>query len=206
MAYEWLKAALKERRKRQRDLARALGLDEIKVSRIVHGRRPVDDAEVAGIARFLGLPIAEVLRRAGFGEDVQPAAPLVPVVGYVGAGQEIHDIDDLAQGGSLEPDDGGVPCPVNLDPATVVAVRVRGGSMHPMKDNWLLFYTRDGDGVHPDAVGRLCVVQRADGRKLVKEVHAGRRKGLWRLESWSAPTQEDVKLDWAAPVLAIVQP
>lgn len=198
----WFQARLKERRLTQRDVARALGREPPAVTNLLKGTRTLKASEVRTLARLLDVSAAEVMTR--FGAPVHDAAPLVPVVGYVGAGQEIHDIDDLAQGGSLEPDDGGVPCPVNLDPATIVAVRVRGGSMHPLKENWLLFYTRDGEGVHPDAVGRLAVVKIKDGPKLVKELHPGRKRGTWRLESWSDKTRDDERLDWAVPVLAIV--
>ena len=85
-----------------------------------------------------------------------------------------------------------------------MAVRVRGDSMHPMRDGWLLFYRRDHAGVSEDCLNRLCVIKLADeGPIMVKEVRRGYRPNYFILSSWNAPPLEDVRLEWAAPVLSI---
>lgn len=84
-----------------------------------------------------------------------------------------------------------------------VAVRVRGNSMHPIEDGWLVFYRRDIHGIDDRAVGRLSVVKVQDGPTLVKKLRRGTRKGHFTLESWNGPSQEDVRLEWAAPVIDI---
>lgn len=134
------------------------------------------------------------------GRDSNPMRPNVPIVGYVGAGAEIHPVDDHAKGAGI---DDAPPFPGQDGPA--VAVRVRGDSMLPqIEDGWILYYTRDRDGVPGNCVGKLCVVQVTDGPMLVKKLEPGKRKGLWRLVSYNASPREDVKLDWAARVAAIV--
>jgi transcriptional regulator with XRE-family HTH domain len=134
-------------------------------------------------------------------ESPAPARSSVPVVGYVGAGSEIHPFDDHAKGEGIDE----VPAfPGQAGPA--VAVRVRGDSMLPMlEDGWTLYYAADQSaGVADDAIGRLSVCQIADGPLLVKKLERGRRKGVWRLVSTNASPREDVKLEWAARVRAIV--
>lgn len=136
------------------------------------------------------------------GRERQVALPMVPVVGYVGAGAEVLPIDDHAKGHGM---DEAPPFPGQDGPA--VAVRVRGESMLPqLEDGWLLYYSRpDGSaGVPDDCLNRLCVVQVDDGPMLVKRLERGRRKGFWRLVSTNASPREDVRLDWAARVRAIV--
>ncbi len=122
------------------------------------------------------------------------------MVGYVGAGQQVFPVDDHAMGAGMDE----VEAPGELAGQIVVAVRVRGDSMHPMKDGWLLFYSRDQDGVPEDCIGRLCVVQLArDGPLLVKELRRGYDAGRWTLLSWNAAPIEDAEIAWAAPVLSI---
>ena len=73
-----------------------------------------------------------------------------------------------------------------------------------MKDGWLLFYTRDQDGVPADCIGRLCIAQVAnDGPLLVKEIRRGYNADAFTLVSWNAAPMEDVILSWAAPVHSI---
>ena len=94
--------------------------------------------------------------------------------------------------------------PEGIGHGTVVAVRIRGDSMHPMRDGWLLFYRRDQEGVPDDCLNRLCIVKVADdGPLLVKELHRGYQPNRYLLASWNAPPMEDVSLDWAAAVLSI---
>ncbi len=122
----------------------------------------------------------------------------VPVVGRVGAGAEVNSIDDHPMGQGLRL----VRCPVGLDAQQTVAVEVEGDSMLPIEEGWLLFYTRDYDGVTTECLGSLCIVQLADeGPRYVKRVKAGRTQGLFNLYSTNAREMEDIALAWAAPVL-----
>ncbi len=122
----------------------------------------------------------------------------VPVVGKVGAGSVVESIDDYPLGQGLRQ----VRCPTGLDPQQTVAVEVEGDSMLPIEEGWLLFYTRNYDGVPVECLGKLCVVQLADeGARYVKRVKLGRKPGVFNLYSTNAREMEDVPLLWAAPVL-----
>jgi transcriptional regulator with XRE-family HTH domain len=185
----------------QTGLANRVGVDQSNVSRWERGAAP-DDAHIVRLAELAGQHPA-AFRYGELPETFSEAPPsthIVSVVGYVGAGQEIFALDDHALGASLEE----VEAPEGVGRDTMVAVRVRGESMHPMRNGWLLFYRRDQNGVPEACLNRLCIVKLAsEGPILVKELRRGYREGHFVLSSWNAPPIEDVRLDWAAPVLSI---
>lgn len=192
---------------KQADVAAALGVDPKAISQWERDpasgakRKPTrpDIEKLPRLARLYGMTVDELLT----GEPPKLTLPDVPVAGYVGAGAEIHFARDSAQEIDQAP-----PFPGQDGPA--VAVRVRGDSMWPMvEDGWLLYFERPIDDLERNAVrenciNQLCVVQVHDGAALVKKLERGRRKGLYRLVSYNAPPREDVRLDWAARVRAIV--
>ncbi len=130
--------------------------------------------------------------------DLVEGLAKVPVVGKVGAGSIVLSIDDYPLGQAEQQ----VRCPTGLDPQQTVAVEVEGDSMLPIEEGWLLFYTRNYEGVPVECIGKLCVVQLADdGPRYVKRLKLGRKPGLFNLYSTNAREMEDVALAWAAPVL-----
>jgi len=143
--------------------------------------------------------LREVANALGCGLlDLIDGVVKVPVVGKVGAGASVESIDDYPLGQGLRQ----VRCPTGLDPRQTVAVEVEGDSMLPIGEGWLLFYTRNYDGVPVECLGQLCIVQLADdGARFVKRVKLGRKPGVFNLYSTNAREMEDVPLLWAAPVL-----
>jgi transcriptional regulator with XRE-family HTH domain len=184
----------------QASFASRVGVDQSNVSRWERGAPP-DDAHIVRLAELAGQhPAAFRYGRLPETGSQAPPPNLVVVVGYVGAGQEVFAHDDHALGAGLEE----VEAPEGVGRDTMVAVRVRGESMHPLRDGWLLFYRRDQHGVPEACLNRLCIVKLADdGPVMVKELRRGYREGHFVLSSWNAPPLEDVRLDWAAPVLSI---
>jgi len=85
----------------------------------------------------------------------------------------------------------------------VVALMIRGDSMHPMKDGWLIFYRRVQEGVPDDCLNQLCVVRTEDGKTLCKDLRKGTLPRRFTLLSWNAEPRENVKLEWAAKVIDI---
>ncbi len=184
----------------QASFASRVGVDQSNVSRWESGAPP-DDTHIVRLAALAGQhPAAFRYGRLPETDSEAPPSHRVSVVGYVGAGQEIFALDDHALGAGLEE----VEAPEGVGRDTMVAVRVRGESMHPLRDGWLLFYRRDQHGVPEACLNRLCIVKLADDRPvLVKALHRGYREGHFVLSSWNAPPIEDVRVDWAAPVLSI---
>lgn len=130
------------------------------------------------------------------GKGPMRAATEAPVLGYVGAGAEVLPIDDHELGAALDTIDVSVP-------QDVVALIIRGESQYPLKDGWVVLYSRDYDGVPDSVVGKLCVVKVHEGPTLLKTVRRGRTQKFYTLESWNAPLREDTRLDWASPVIEI---
>lgn len=122
---------------------------------------------------------------------------LIPVVGHIGAGEEVYPIDDGALGASIE-DFVDAPADVEDD---AVAVRVRGTSMFPAYwDGDVLIYRRDYAFVRDVCLYNECIVKIMDGPTLVKRIMPGSSEGLYTLASYNAPPIIDARIEWAAPV------
>jgi len=181
----------KKRALTQEELAERAGFAVSQVSRwerwTMGEKRPPDAAQLTKIAEALGV-------RPG---DLMPSGRAVPVVGYVGAGQQVFGIDDHPRGRGIYY----VRSPEGMDPDATVALEVKGASMAPVTDGWLVFYSRPHDFAPADIVGRVCVVKVAnDGPYLLKRVRPGYEPGRYNLISTNAEPIENVELEWAAPI------
>lgn len=176
------------------EAADALGINKFTYTQHENGRRGIPLKSAIRYASFFRVRLDWLSKGSGPMKDGQ----LVPVVGYVGAGAEVLPEDQHPKGRGLDmvhaPPDGATDC---------VAVAIRGDSMHPFGDGWLIFYRRNQDGVPDDCLNKLCVVKVHEGPTLVKTLRRGRTTKLFNLESWNAAPREGVRLDWAARVLDI---
>lgn len=145
-------------------------------------------------AKFFGVTIDYLLTGKKSGRNRSK----IPVVGYIGAGQEFHPVDDHPPGQGLDLVD-----PPTGEDGPCVAARIRGNSMHPLKDGWIIFWNKDQDGVPDECIGQLCVVQLMDGRMLVKDLYRGSGPGMFNLVSWNAPLIPDAAVEWAQRVIDI---
>ena len=88
-----------------------------------------------------------------------------------------------------------------------VALSVQGDSMHTFAENGALIYFEDQRApLDPELIGVPCVVETEDGRVLVKRPRRGSEPGLYDLESDYGPVIRDVRLTWAAEIIAVVPP
>lgn len=88
-----------------------------------------------------------------------------------------------------------------------VALDVRGDSMHTFAENGALIYFEDQRApLDPELIGVPCVVETEDGRVLVKRPKRGSQPGLYDLESDFGPVMRDVRLTWAAEIIAVIPP
>jgi DNA-binding XRE family transcriptional regulator len=175
------------------DAAKAIGVNYTTYAQHENGTREISKAKAPRYARFFKVSVDWLL----YGRGEYHAATTVPVIGYIGAGQEVFTIDDHPLGEGLEqvsPPPGVTDC---------VALKIRGTSMFPMEDGWLIFYQRETHGILEECIGKLCVVQIKDGPTLLKKLRPGTKKGFWTLDSWNAPARENVRLEWAARVIDI---
>lgn len=136
-----------------------------------------------------------------FGGGAPPRRDLVRIIGRVGAdasGQVLlasgHETWDM------------VPPAFGVT-SKAVALEVRGHSMHTFaEDGALIYFEEQKTAPDADMLGYPCVVETEDGRVLVKRLLRGSAPGLFDLESIVGPTIRDVRLNWAAEILAIVPP
>ena len=184
---EWIGAGLRQSGKTRSGLAKALGRSPSAVTDLLNGHRRLRADEIAIVADYLGVDPPRVL---GGGK---PLAPRAPLIGYVGAGAAVHFYAE-GQGPFDE-----VEAPYDARPKTV-AVQVRGHSLGPLFDNWLVFYDDIRDPPDDSLVGRMCVCGLSDGRALIKGLKKSPATGLWNLLSNTEPPIYDVGLDWAAAV------
>lgn len=117
----------------------------------------------------------------------------VRIVGYVAAGGAVMYSDELDGDDTVE-------APSDSPPETV-AVHVRGESLGAGFDRWIALYARREDPITEDMIGRLCVVGTDDGRTLIKWVRRG--PGGFNLISGTGAVEENVGIQWAAPVITL---
>lgn len=162
-----------------------------------NGQNDFDDERAREYARKFKVKAAWLLGVEDKSDEPLPAR-MVNVVGYVGAGTEVHLIDDHAKGAGLDE----VPAPPAVS-HDCVAVKVKGDSMEPrFYEGEILYYDRVYNT--PDSIRQLgqreCVVALEDGRIFVKRLQPGSRAGFWTLWSYNASPMTDVRVKWAAPV------
>ncbi|RKQ68974.1 phage repressor protein C with HTH and peptisase S24 domain [Litorimonas taeanensis] len=125
-----------------------------------------------------------------------PQPNQIPIMGYVGAGAEIHPINDYAKGDYED----SIIAPFNV-PENAAALLIKGDSMYPeMDDGDILVYSPHAPFELENCLGRRCVIHTADGQILVKRLKRGSRKGLFNLHSANAPLMENIEITWAGRV------
>jgi hypothetical protein len=165
------------------------------------GRRYKPD-EAESYARRLGVSPEWLLLGKGRmaveqdDDEEESRTPRTPIVGYVGAAAEAH-FYNVGHGHLDETDR-----PNNATDSTV-AVEIRGDSLGPWFDRWLVFYDDVKSPITEDMYGHLCVVGLSNDQVLVKEVRPGSRRGLFHLGPTGNETAKDAKVLWGAKVRMI---
>lgn len=180
----------------QTQFGEALGVGQSTVTRWESGSVPKGE-HLKAIANFANTTVERLL-----GSETLSSTPgnQIPVVGYVGAGAAVFPYDDFARGDGIAHIDR--PSFVR---GQVVAVEVQGDSLLPTAENgWRLIYAGNQTLDEGQVLNRLCVVKLADERMMVKRVTRGTEPGRYHLVSTNAPMIEDVQIEWAAPVTAII--
>jgi SOS-response transcriptional repressor LexA len=170
-------------------LARLARTNHQTVQRLEVGRMQLTDKWKTRLAPHLGVKPWQLSR------DFHDDEVVVPVVGYIGAGEAIFYFDDQAALDYVAP-------PGEPEARGTSAVRVEGRSMLPRYyEGDLLFFKKTAAGVPLDCIGRDCVIRTKDGRALVKRLYRGSAPGKYRLRSVNGEDMDDVELDWATRVL-----
>lgn len=186
---ERLKLAREKRFASAAEAARFLNVPYGTYSGHENGSRGIKDEELTRYAKAFRVSLAWLAYELGTPDG---GTVVTKPAGYVGAGAEVVVPDEGAHVDDIELPPGAPP--------TTMPVIVRGNSMYPRYfDGEKLFYIAEQHDPD-DLIGRECVVKLPDGRTFVKILRRGSRRRLYNLESWNAPTMEDQKIEWAAPV------
>jgi transcriptional regulator with XRE-family HTH domain len=191
-----LAAAMKAAGLNQPQLAKAASTPDKAVSQqvvqqLLSGRNSTS-RHLPAIAEALGVTLDWLAAGRGGKGGIRRAEALL--VGKVGAGGEIRRFTRNAVLARIV---------APFGPNAPNAVEINGNSQLPLQDGWLIFYGAERQGVSESCLGNLCVVQVKDGPMLLKTLHRGVRRGIYRLESWDAPALQAVKIAWAARVTDI---
>lgn len=183
---DWFRTQLATAGRSQAELARHLNIDKSSLTRMFGGYRKMQLVEAQDIARFLGVPIAEVLRRAGL-NPVSQRDRICIQIGTLRADGVIHLADEgLSHVAPWPMPEGTVAVAVDPDLPCLSGT---------------LFLPDPQRGVQPDAIGRMAVFQRRDREALeVGIVRPGRQPGLYSVSRVSADHDivEDAELVTAA--------
>ena len=181
------------------DAAAALGIPVATYTQHENGLRGFPAKRAPQYARAFGVTTDWLL--FGRGEGPGEPSPLthvrdrrtVPLVGYVGAGAAAHFYGT----GDGELDRVEAPDYANEN---TVAAEIRGESMGPLLEHWLVFWDEIRTPVTPDLLGHICVVGLPDDRILVKQLKAASAPGLFHLISNNEAPMLDQEIMWAAKV------
>lgn len=197
---DWFLDQLQKRGKSMRGLAKFLEIDPSAASRIFSGDRKMRISEAEKIARFLGVPVDQVLQRAGV--DVQNRN-----VGRMRLEATISDQGKLV---AIEPQE--LPAPVVVraqaslgieQQGRIVAAQVRAeiGPLALWDDAVVIF--AETSIVEPAAVGVLSIAKLRDGVTMLGHLERARKTGEASLRMSDGEVRE-VEIVSAAPVLAVL--
>lgn len=176
-----------------KDAAARVGVPYFSYVQHESGTRNMTTERAEQYARAFGVTMDWLLTGRGNGGG---SPRTVPLVGYVGAGAEAHFYG--AGDGNLDY----VDAPPGSTTDTVAA-EIRGPSLGPLFDRWLVFYDDVRAPVTPDLFGRLCIVGLPDERVLVKQIKPAGLPHHFHLLSNNEEPMFDQEVNWAARVTAM---
>ena len=178
----------------QESVAKMAGMAQQTYQRYEAGERQLKVNQLQVFAHVFGVEPSEIM------DDT--LGRQLPIVGYVGAGAEVFPIDALPEWDNHYV----VNCPREFPVHETEALIVEGDSMLPIEPRSVVFVSKSKALTATDMVGKLCVVELSDGRRLLKQVRRGYQPQRYNLISTNAAPIEDVKITKAARVQGIHQP
>jgi DNA-binding transcriptional regulator YdaS (Cro superfamily) len=199
---EWFFKALEANQKSVRGLARHLDVDPSAVSRMLSGHRKMKADEAGSIARFLSVPVTEVMKHAG----APAGAPEIMLsrIKLTGTINEAGRMESLGEERSL-------PQSVLAQAQAAIAglegvimaaqIRASTGPLAILDDALVLF--KASKNVENAAIGSIAICRTADGADLMAKVERARKTGEARVIDITG-AEIDIDLRSAAPVIAIL--
>lgn len=188
----WFIDQLSARNESQASMARFLGIHPSQMSLLLNGKRRLQMDMAERIARFLHVPVEDVIEQAGIkinrptGNDVS--------VRLVGSVDETMTVSPNARG-----DDS---CMASGIPAAAVAVRARtAGTAADWMDGWTFFF-EPANGVDPSLITELCVAEDVNGVRRIGNLRRGYSDGTYNMIS-PAGRMENLNIKTATRILQI---
>lgn len=197
----WFHARLRDKNMSMSQLAKLLGIDKASVSLRFSGKRHIRAAFAADLARILGQPYAEVMKRAGVdmrGTGATVTGPQsIPLVGHIDGNGKVTIIDWRSR--EREFDIAG------SFPSDTVCLQYRTThTKNDIYDGWLAVISPPRKIDDGDMLDRYCIVGLRDGSIYQRVVRRGYNPGMYTLIAPPEPPIHDAEIEWFAPVLAIM--
>lgn len=197
----WFHAKLKDKNMSLSELARLLGVDKATLSLRFRGKRHIRAAFAADLARVLGQPYAEVMKRAGVdmrGTRATTNEPqAVPLVGWIGGDGKVTIIDWKSKEREFEVS--------GAFPSDSLCLQYRTTqSASDMYDGWLAIISPQKAPDDAEMLDRYCIVGLKGGAVVQRVIRRGYAPGMYTLVAPPAEPIHDAEIEWFAPVLAIM--
>lgn len=189
----WFHDTLAAKRLSQRGLAKLLDCNASSVNRLINGKRAMRFEEAERLAVFLGVPVSDVISRAGI--SVGQGGRRTRLVGYIDGSGEAH----------VEWAGDGQAVPILADlPAATVAIQYRTAmSDKESMDGWVVYVEPPDDGRIDHALHRWALVSLESGMTMLGFLRRGYVPGKYNISNFTGPNMENVGLKWATPVLLV---
>lgn len=134
------------------------------------------------------------------GEGAPERRNSVPIMGRVGAGAEIEpEFEQVPPEGLFE-----VELPFAV-PDEMIGLEIAGDSMLPKyEDGDVIVVYREQRRATDAYVNAEVAVRTAKGRRFLKRLRPGAKRGTYDLESWNAKPIAGVHIEWVGEIHAIV--
>lgn len=197
---KWFKDRLLDQRKSTRGLARHLNIDPSSASRMLTGQRRMRMEEADAIARFLNVPVSEVLKHAGVNLEpiVHSRIVLAAIINARGEIERIREPKPLPQSVIDR-----AHAAIGSGNARVVAAHIRAdkGPLAMWDDAVVLF--DHTEIVDPGAIGVIAICRLREGQQVMVKIERARKTGEATVRGPDSSSRE-VQLDTATPVIAIL--
>lgn len=192
-----LRAYIENDPRGMKEISLAAGQGETFVRDILERERVPSIEKFMALAEVLGATVAELT-----GEDEpQRSLKTVRIMGDIGAGAEIlPEFEQVPEQGIDE-----IELPFAVPPE-IIGFRVRGDSMLPAyRDGDAVLVWRDQRLPFEGYIGQEAALRTVDGRRYLKEIQQGSRRGIYDLHSHNARLIKNVKLAWIGEIYLIVK-
>ncbi len=129
-----------------------------------------------------------------FGDGSPDGSNQVPLQGKIGAGQELMLYENVDDGETVS---------TEIAEVDAAAFEVEGDSMIPLARNKDIVFVGPARRDIGALIGKECAVLLEDGRRFLKVIERGSKKGLYDLVSYNAETIRDVSVHSAGPLLGV---